>query len=284
MNTSISRFLMITNGYEENRPALQYGVWLAQLLQANVDLLGIAESPDRLGSVERQVDETATRLMEAGVNFTARIVKGKVENVLQEPIQQQEHDMLVLGQLGRPPLRRLVTGRSFRHILAEISLPILYVPAVRWPIRRALVCIGGLSYALTVENRGLIIANAAKAALTLLHVVPPIDLDYPIAREIKDNWNHLAETNTLPGKTLRQAVSLATDLGLKVELKVLHGHIVEEILKEIKSQDYDLVCLGSPYSAHGLRYLYAPNVTAEVAEHAKVPILTARFTGPTDPA
>jgi nucleotide-binding universal stress UspA family protein len=284
MNTPISRFLMITNGCEESRPALQYGVWLAQLLSASVDFLGIAESPDRLGSVERQVDETSTRMIEAGVDFTAKIAKGKVEEVLQNPLQQKEHDMLVLGQLGRPPLRRLVTGRSFRHILAEITMPILYVPAARWPIRRALVCLGGLSYALTVENHGIIIANAAKAALTLLHVVPPIDLDYPIAREIKDNWDHLTETNTLPGKTLRQAVSLATDLGLKAELKVLHGHIVEEILREIKSQDYDLVCLGSPYSAHSLRHLYAPNVTAEVAEHANVPILTARFAGPTDPA
>jgi nucleotide-binding universal stress UspA family protein len=55
---------------------------------------------------------------------------------------------------------------------------------------------------------------------------------------------------------------------------------VEEVLKEIKQGDYDLVCMGSPYSSHSLLHLYTPNVTAEVAETAHIPILTARFEAP----
>jgi len=41
--------------------------------------------------------------------------------------------------------------------------------------------------------------------------------------------------------------------------------------------EYDLICMGSPHSAHSLRHLYTPNVTAEVAEAANCPILTARY-------
>jgi hypothetical protein len=35
--------------------------------------------------------------------------------------------------------------------------------------------------------------------------------------------------------------------------------------------------MGSLYSAHGLRQLYAPNVTAEVAEVIGCPVLSVRY-------
>ncbi len=52
--------------------------------------------------------------------------------------------------------------------------------------------------------------------------------------------------------------------------------MIEEILGELEEGDYDLVCMGSQHSAQGLRQLYAPNVTAEVAEVIGCPVLTVR--------
>jgi nucleotide-binding universal stress UspA family protein len=67
---------------------------------------------------------------------------------------------------------------------------------------------------------------------------------------------------------------------LTAKAKARQGNIVEEILAEIKEGEYDLVCMGSAYSAHTLRQYYAPNVTAEVAEGARCPVLTARHKSP----
>jgi len=121
------------------------------------------------------------------------------------------------------------------------------------------------------------VARASNAALTFLHVVPPIDLDYPPAKEVHDNWQHLSDTDTLTGRMLRQALNVVQSAGVSAEIKVRHGRVVSEILEEIRSGDYDLVCMGSSYSAHGLRHLYLPNITAEVAEVANYPVLTARY-------
>jgi nucleotide-binding universal stress UspA family protein len=52
---------------------------------------------------------------------------------------------------------------------------------------------------------------------------------------------------------------------------------VEEILAELKEANYDLIGMGSRMSAHGLRQMYEPNVTDEVAEQATCPVLTARY-------
>jgi nucleotide-binding universal stress UspA family protein len=129
----------------------------------------------------------------------------------------------------------------------------------------------------SAEDLGLEIARQVGAPVTVLHVVPPIDLDYPEARAVQENWEHLEETDTISGRNLRRGVEMARKVGLTVDLKIRQGNVVEEIISEVKAGDYDLVCMGSPYSVQGLRQLYAPNVTAEVAEAIGCPVLTARF-------
>jgi len=138
--------------------------------------------------------------------------------------------------------------------------------------------LGGLGYGITAEDLGLEIATKVKTPVTLLHVVPPIDKDYPEARTVRENWDHLTETDTLLGRTLRSALGKAREKDLQANLKLRQGNVIEEILAELKEGDYDLVCMGSLYSAHGLRQMYAPNVTAEVAEVIGCPVLTVRFT------
>jgi len=110
-----------------------------------------------------------------------------------------------------------------------------------------------------------------------LHIVPPLDLDYPTARTVSKNWQHLAETDTPVGRSLRQALDIAKEDGLTANVKARQGNVVEEILSEVKEGGYDLLCMGSPYSVSSLRQLYAPNVTAEIAEASACPILTARY-------
>ncbi|HSO12898.1 MAG TPA: universal stress protein, partial [Anaerolineales bacterium] len=78
-------------------------------------------------------------------------------------------------------------------------------------------------------------------------------------------------------RSLRKALDLAKEAGLHAKAIAREGHIVEQILSEIRAGDYDLICMGSSYSAHSLRQLYTPNVTAEVAEIAHCPVLMARF-------
>jgi len=81
----------------------------------------------------------------------------------------------------------------------------------------------------------------------------------------------------LPGRSLRKALDIAKESGLNAKAITREGNVVEQILAEIRDHDHDMVCMGSSYSAHSLRQMYAPNVTAEVAEVARCPVLTARF-------
>jgi nucleotide-binding universal stress UspA family protein len=278
MNVRNLNLLLVTNGFEGTRPALDYGLWLAGTLGAHVTLLSVEEADNAHHPVGSLVAETVQKLETAGVKYEAKVQKGHAEEVVSAFAKEGEY-LVVLGPLGRPPLLRFVMGRSFRYFMAEIASPLLYVPQTRTPVHKILVCMGGLEYALGPARLALRFAPAMKASITFLHVVEPITMEYPLAHEVKTHWQHLLDTNTPQGRVLRQVLEESQPLGLPTSVKVRHGDVVPEILAEIKEGDYDLLCMGSAYSAHSLRHLYLPNVTADVAEAVHCPVLTARYTG-----
>ena len=70
---------------------------------------------------------------------------------------------------------------------------------------------------------------------------------------------------------------MAQEAGLNARVIGRQGIVVEEIVDEVQEGNYDMVCMGSSYSASTLRQYYAPNVTAEIADIVRCPLLIARY-------
>lgn len=276
--------MIFTNGYAGTWPAIEYGAWIAKIMQTRLTLTGVMEPNDAEHPVEEIFSRAVTLFQEKKVEYSLELDSGLAEEVITRQTDLQRANgvaaiecILILGPFGRPQVRRVIVGNSFRKLMAVVSVPILYVPAVRVPLQRVLICMGGLGYAFTAENLGLRVAQMNRASVTLLTVVPPIDLDYPEARKIRENWKNLVDTDTLQGRSLREGLKRAREAGLEARVTVRHGNIVEQILAEVKEGNYEFICMGSQYSAHGLRQYYTPNVTADVAEISQCPILTVRY-------
>lgn len=275
--------LICTNGQPTTWPAVEYGAWMAAAVDSPVTLLGIAERlPSAPIDSKHPLEDIFGRAVELfeqkGVKYSLEVENGIAENVIPRKARKLQ-GIVVLSRLSRPPLRRFFAGRSIRRLLSDIASPILYVPQACLPLRRMLVCLGGLGYEINAEQLGLRLAIKSKADTTLLHVAPPVDLDYPTARAEREHWRDLDKTDSMLGRHVRQALDTARAAGLEANLKARQGNVVEEILAEMQQGHYDLVCMGSTYSAHGLRRLYAPNVTDEVVERSPCPILIARYAG-----
>jgi nucleotide-binding universal stress UspA family protein len=273
--------LITTNGYKETWSAIEYGVWLAEAMQLKVRLLGVAESV-RPAAIDdhhplEDVFAKAIELFEQkGIEYNPEIQNGDSEQVI--PQKANSGDFItVVSPLGRPRIRRWLTGRSIRPLMEKIKGPILYVPEARLPLKKMLISIGGLGYEVAAENLAFEVAVASRADVTILHVITPTDVAYPGTRDMREHLNDLEDTNTLVGRSLRTALDIAQKAGLNAKAITRQGIVVNEILAEIRKGNYDMVCMGSPYSATGLRLLYTPNVTAEVAEAAHCPVLTARY-------
>lgn len=276
-----SEFLVVTNGFKGTWSALEYGAWLAGAMRVKLTLLGVIEnlSPaaiDDHNPLEDFFERAVELFREKGVEYSLETQNGNAEDVISKKANTGDY-LTVVGPLGRPQLRRWLTGRSIRHLMETIQGAILYVPESRLPVKKILISIGGIGYEVAAENLAFDIAKAVGAEVTIMHVVPPTNLDYPSTRDVREHVKDLAQTNTLPGRGLRTALEIAQQEGLKAKVTARQGHIVEEILAEVREGNYDLVCMGSPYSASGLRQFYSPNVTAEIAEAVHRPVLIARY-------
>jgi nucleotide-binding universal stress UspA family protein len=280
-----SEILVATNGFPRTWPGIEYAAWLAGVMRVPVTLLGIIEQKQRpnideeIHPLEDVFSRAVALFQKNGLEYNLEIHEGHAEDIIPKKAREKDY-LTVITPLGRPPLRRLLLGRSFHQLMADITGPILYVPTACIPPAHIIICLGGLEYGTTAENLGLEIASRIQVPVTLLHVIPPIDLDYPESRTVRESQDKLIETDTLLGRTLRQALDEAHKVVKEADFKIRQGNVVEEILAEVKSGDYDLVCMGSQYSGHGLRQFYAPNVTAEVAEMIGCPVLTVRYQPP----
>lgn len=273
--------LIATNGYKGTLPAIEYGTWLAATLKMKVALLGVTEKLNPAAIDDHHpLEEVFARAVELfqqnHLEYKLEVQNGNAEEIIPRKAKQGEY-ISVIGPLGRPQIRRLISGRSIRHLMEEIEQPIIYVPVAKLPLNKILICIGGLGYEVNAEHIAMQMAMKSRAEIILLHIVPPIDMKYPTAKTISEHWQTLEDTNTPVGRSLRQAMEIAKNDGLTAKVKARQGNVVEEILAEVKEGNYDLLCMGSLYSSNALRQLYTPNVTAEIADGIHCPVLTARY-------
>jgi nucleotide-binding universal stress UspA family protein len=272
--------LIATNGFKATWTGIEYGAWFANSMRMKVTLLGVSEKPhpsaiDDHHPLEELFAKAVDLFRKKNVEYSLELRNGNAEQVIPEKANQGGF-LTVVTPLGRSWFRHWLTGRSFRVLMEEIKGPILYVPAIRLPLKNLLISAGGLGYEVDAENLALQVATVTRADVTLLHVIPPTDLDYPTTRDVREHAGDLQDTDTILGRSLRKGISIAKEAGLNAKLVTRQGHVVEEILGELKQGNYDMVCMGSRYSTHALRQLYTPNVTAEVAGAVTCPLLTVR--------
>lgn len=256
-------------------PALEYGENLAKLLHTPVRLLCVRQrgSSDLL---EEQAQRSALALKEMDVAVEIRWAEGDLVNAVLREMSGMPEAMLVISDKYRPIWRRWVRFGRFRRLQASLSSPILRVRDACWPLQNIIVCSGGLPYTIPVERLATRLAKAAGARLTFLHVVEPVMLDYPLAKEVHSHWEHLLQTDTPQARHLKQALDFAEQIGVEARVVVRHGLILHEILDEIRRGGYDLVGMGSTYSSTSLSRLFRPDVTALVSAEVDCPLLTQR--------
>ena len=270
-----NKILLVTNGCQEAWPAIEYSVWMAKTFSKPLTLLGIVEDNNEDHPVQEIFSRAVTLFQKEGIEYDLQLVDGETEKVLRE-LTWDTDQMLFVGPLGRSNLQHWLLGRTFRKISEDVGIPILYIRKAKLPIKKILLCTGGMGHAKLAGEYATSIAAQTQAALTLLHVVPPVDLDYPPVKEMQENWEHLLDTDTPPAQELRKVQKYAREKGVQVQITVRHGNIVNQIVRELKENDYDLVCMGSAFSHPSLRQLYTPNVTAEIADEINCPVLTVR--------
>ncbi|AEF94408.1 UspA domain-containing protein [Desulfotomaculum nigrificans CO-1-SRB] len=140
--------------------------------------------------------------------------------------------------------------------------------------KKILLPLDGSERAVKALAHAVEIAQKFGAKLTLMHVVPSLPAYVNTA---VDQLGHAQQTIinelTRHGQEMMEEVaSSVLDKGIEIDTYTVLGQPADEILEKAKSEDYDLIVMGSRGLGEIKGYLMG-SVSNRVARHASCPVL-----------
>jgi nucleotide-binding universal stress UspA family protein len=236
---------------EESQMALRYTCHLLEHFKARVDALYVKPNLSEVvaessyapfvtkGEVERTIETNAARVAEEIIEACEICIGGKVPckphvaegDPADEIIhwaEEGDYDLIVLGSQGQSSLRGFLLGAVHAKVLHHARLPVLLVRNFR-PIKRILVAYRGSQC-----DQGALefigpLFKKHKPEITILHV----------------QETGLGESEVFAQACVLTGEETLNNLGYKPLKKLAKGDFVDEIIKDVAIERYDLLVLGA---------------------------------------
>jgi len=234
----------------ESRLALRYACHLLEHFDAEVDAIHVKKDvghiiledfdipflkKDHKKKIDQQAKEVETAIadacqicLEGKVPCEPRILVGDPAEVIIREASDKDVDLIVLGCHRSSALREILLGQVHTQVINHADRPVLIVRELR-NITEVLVAYSGSSCDESALNFISPMLLKRKPKITLMHVRDTDD------RESQE----FADACVLKGEsTLKKLKHLP-------ETKLAAGNVVEEVVREISLNPYDLVVLGA---------------------------------------
>jgi nucleotide-binding universal stress UspA family protein len=195
--------------------------------------------------------------------------------------EENHFDMVVIGAACKKPLWKFLDPwwmsplRAYK-LIESVEPPVLVVFCERSALRKILLCTSGAGSTDTAIEFAGTIAQSCGAVVNLFHVMPPPPAIYVDIIRLEQDVQRLLDSNSKLGRTLRRQKELLRKLGVFGEIRLRHGEVVPELLKELQWSDYDLVVSGSWPTGERLHKYVIGDVAREIVSQSELPVLVVR--------
>ncbi|HEY4721205.1 MAG TPA: universal stress protein, partial [Anaerolineae bacterium] len=142
--------------------------------------------------------------------------------------------------------------------------------------KKILVCTAGDQPGLSDVEVAAHTAAHSGASVTVLHVMSQMPLsNKAYLPDLAATADELIARQTREGLHLQAALDILAAHSLGSTAKVRHGFVLDEILAETHSGNYDLLIIGA-HRAHGLTRWLLADVAGRVIAEADLPVLVVR--------
>lgn len=171
---------------------------------------------------------------------------GLVEHVLPEIARETNADVVVVGRLGAAD--RVTSGLIGHLIARRTPASVLIARGKPEGIRSVLVCTEGARHGSENFRRAARIAKVFGAKLTVLHVLSQMSL---IATGHEPTTKEFLATEDPVAEHLRDLQARMREDGIRGEVAVRSGLVVEEVLDAIREGNHDLLVIGAHLEERG---------------------------------
>lgn len=159
-----------------------------------------------------------------------------------------DYDLIMMGQRQSRPLLTRIRGLVTQKVVARTTLPVLIAKREARPLHRILVCDSGAQSPSLLKLFRMHLPTILVGAtdVTVLHVMSQISAAPGIrGDDLHSTAEELIKAGTPEGAILENDLAYLGTLDVELHAKVRHGLVVDEIAREARSDDYDLVVIGA---------------------------------------
>jgi nucleotide-binding universal stress UspA family protein len=263
--------------------AIALGAIVRRGLQAEAVLLGIAERPPDEPPLREALAREASLLRHDSVEPRIVIRAGEAIREILNETSAASYDLVVIGAQRKGNSGPYWRSQKTYEVIKAIAPPVLVAIGACHALKRFLVCTGGRTYIDEALKLTGTLAAALGASITLLHVMAEPPAMYADLMQMEEDLQRLLESKSELGLNLRRQKELLERLGVKTEVRIRHGIVVDQVFAETSSAKYDLLVTGSTQAGGMVRHYIMGDLTRRILNRANCPILVARA-GPLEPA
>lgn len=268
--------LICSIGSKQRKSTLRFAQEVAQSLAAKVTLLGVIYGKGRSEELERSLSDAAEELQELGLEIAIRVERGNPEDIVIDEMRTETYDLVALGALGKKRSHHRFLSSVAMRIIEHAESSVLVVKGDRPSLSRVLICASGAEVGHLPVWAGAALACGAHAKATVLHVVDALPSMYTGLEQMEETLAELLQSDSERSRELKWAAQVVKAECEISELKLRRGIVADEILREGKNGDYDLIVLGSSRSAGGIVRALMGDLTREMVTRAERPVLVVR--------
>src|SRR5216683_5025079 len=270
------KILICSDGMPAADNATRLGALVAAPSRAQTTLLGIAEKPPDESALRRALETQAQSLREKGVVPEIVVLAGEPIRQILNQTSGTHYDLVIIGSRRTGSSGLYWRSQKTYEVIKSIAPPVLVAIGECEHLKRFLVCTGGKEFIEEAVQLTGKLAAAVGASVTLLHVMAEPPAIYADLVRLEEDVTRLLESNSELGINLRTQKQDLEKLGVRTEVHVRHGIVVDQVFAEVRKSNYDLIATGSSQARGMLRHYIMGDLTLRILNHANCPVLVAR--------
>ncbi|HCB48155.1 MAG TPA: hypothetical protein DEP47_01205 [Chloroflexi bacterium] len=270
--------LIATGGDEHSEQAVRLGAQLARTAQGAVTILTIVEDENDRSKADAILTQASSLVGSEEIEVKSKVSVGEIATEIVREAEDGNCDLLVIGSRPSHGFLKRLLGPTSERVMAHSPCPVLIAKGKARSFHNVLVCSSGAN---GYEGPSRAVTHLASifsgSEITLLHVMSQISA----SPDVREGWqlqataSELMEEDTPEGRLLEERVEMLERSGFQVKAKVRHGLVVDEILEESHSGNYDLVVIGA-HSTTGWKRFLLDDVAHQLVIQLDRPVLVVQ--------
>ena len=270
------KILLCSDGMPSSDNAARLTGLLLGQCEAAITLFGIAEQSRDEQPLRAALDKEAESLRTPGLNVEIVMRTGDPMRQIVQLTATDKFDLTVIGTRGKGPSGLYRRSTKTYEAVKAVHSPVLVVTGECEQLKRFLVCTGGKQFIDDAVRLTGQLAACAGASVTLLHVMAEPPAMYADLVQLEEDVDRLLASGSELGENLRAQKETLEKLGVPAEIRVRHGLVLDEVFKEARDGQHDLIVTGSSQATGPFRHYIMGDLTRGILNRAKCTVLVAR--------